>query len=415
MQHASKTTLPATGPGHRTAGVDWARDDHAVAIVDAGGQVVERFTVAHTAAGIRDLVRRLAKNGAHEVAIERPDGPVVEGLLEAGLTVVVISPNQLKNLRSRYGSAGNKDDRFDAFVLADTLRTDRARLRPLVPDSPATVALRAACRARKDLVAHRIALANQLRAHLQRTFPGAVGLFADIDSPISLRSSPASTARSAPTGSPPGAWPPGWPASATAAGSLQRPCRHGSRPRPGAPPAPRVPPRSTSPAPSWPPWAPWSSRSSSSPSRSTSSSPSTPTPTSSPAWPAPAPCAPPPAGRDRRLPRPLPDPRIAGLPGWRRAQHSPVRQVPCGRLPLGCRQAAPRRHLRLRRRLHPRQPLGCRPLPPRHRPWPRPPPCRPHPRPRLAVRDLALLAERNALRPGSAPRPSGAPPAGGLT
>ena len=187
MQHASKTTLPATGPGHRTAGVDWARDDHAVAVVDAGGQVVERFTVAHTAAGLRDLVRRLAKLGADEVAIERPDGPVVDALLEAGLTVVVISPNQLKNLRSRYGSAGNKDDRFDAFVLADTLRTDRARLRPLVPDSPATVALRAACRARKDLVAHRIALANQLRAHLQRTFPGAVGLFAEIDSPISLR------------------------------------------------------------------------------------------------------------------------------------------------------------------------------------------------------------------------------------
>ena len=149
--------------------------------------MVERFTVAHTAAGLRDLVRRLAKLGTDEVAIERPDGPVVDALLEAGLTVVVISPNQLKHLRSRYGSAGNKDDRFDAFVLADTLRTDRARLRPLIPDSPATVALRAACRARKDLVGHRIALANQLRAHLQRAFPGAVGLFHDIDSPISLR------------------------------------------------------------------------------------------------------------------------------------------------------------------------------------------------------------------------------------
>ena len=166
MQHASKNTLPAAGPGHRTAGVDWARDDHAVAIVDTSGQVVERFSVAHTAAGIRDLVRRLAKLGANQVAIERPDGPVVDAFFEAGLTVVVISPNQLKPLRSRYGSAGNKDDRFDAFVLADTLRTDRARLRPLVPDSPATVALRTACRARKDLVAHRIALANQLRAHL---------------------------------------------------------------------------------------------------------------------------------------------------------------------------------------------------------------------------------------------------------
>src|SRR5579875_1766851 len=139
------------------------------------------------AGGLRDLVRRLAKTGANEVAIERPDGPVVEALLEAGLTVVVISPNQLKHLRSRYGSAGNKDDRFDAFVLADTLRTDRVRLRPLVPDSPAAVALRATCRARKDLVAHRVALANQLRAHLQRAFPGAVGLFSEIDSPISLR------------------------------------------------------------------------------------------------------------------------------------------------------------------------------------------------------------------------------------
>ena len=186
MQQAPKN-LPSAGPGHRMAGVDWARDDHAVAVVDASGQVVERFTVAHTAIGLRDLVRQLAKAGANEVAIERPDGPVVEALLEAGLTVVVISPNQLKNLRSRYGSAGNKDDRFDAFVLADTLRTDRARLRPLVPDSPATVALRAACRARKDLVAHRVALANQLRAPLQRAFPGAVGLFFEIDSPISLR------------------------------------------------------------------------------------------------------------------------------------------------------------------------------------------------------------------------------------
>jgi transposase len=112
---------------------------------------------------------------------------VVDTLLAAGLTVVVISPNQLKNLRGRYGSAGNKDDRFDAYVLADTLRTDRARLRPLTPDSPTTIALRAACRARKDLVAHRVALANQLRAHLQRVFPGAVGLFAELDSPISPR------------------------------------------------------------------------------------------------------------------------------------------------------------------------------------------------------------------------------------
>jgi transposase len=132
-------------------------------------------------------VRRLHRAGVGEIAIERGDGQVVDALLGAGLTVVVISPNQVHSLRGRYGSAGNKDDRFDAFVLADTLRTDRARLRPLIPDTPATVMLRSAVRARKDLLAHRVGLANQLRAHLEFFHPGPVGLFADLDGVTSLR------------------------------------------------------------------------------------------------------------------------------------------------------------------------------------------------------------------------------------
>ena len=186
MQYAPPTlaTQPANG---LTCGIDWARDDHAIAIVDGLGHQLYRGTVEHSAAGLRELVAVLARTGATEVAIERPDGPVVDTLLDAGVTVVVISPNQLKNLRSRYGSAGNKDDRFDAFVLADTLRTDRARLRPLVPDTPATTSLRATCRARRDLIAHRVAVANQLREHLKRVFPGALGLFEDLDSMISLK------------------------------------------------------------------------------------------------------------------------------------------------------------------------------------------------------------------------------------
>jgi transposase len=186
MESAPQVLEPTPRNGV-TAGLDWALEDHAVAVVDASGRVVQQFNVAHTAAGLRELLRRLNRVGAVEVAIERPDGPVVTALLEAGLTVVVIPPNQLTNLRGRYGSAGNKDDRFDAYVLADTLRTDRHRLRPLIPDTPATVALRSACRARKDLVGHRVALANQLRAHLQTALPGVVGLFHELDSAISLR------------------------------------------------------------------------------------------------------------------------------------------------------------------------------------------------------------------------------------
>jgi len=132
------------------------------------------------------MVRRLLKAGVDEVGIERADGPVVDALLQAELSVLVITPGQLKNLRSRYGSAGNKDDRFDAYVLADVVRTDRARLRPLFRDSVATAAMRTTVRARRDLVEHRVAATNQLRAHLQLVFPAATGLFAAIDSAISL-------------------------------------------------------------------------------------------------------------------------------------------------------------------------------------------------------------------------------------
>jgi transposase len=183
---SASNTLPDQPLNDVTAGIDWARDDHAVCIVDGRGREVARTMVEHTAAGLRELIGFLARHGVDEVAIERPDGPVIDTLLSHELTVVVISPNQVKNLRGRYGSAGNKDDRFDAFVLADTLRTDRARLRRLESDTPATVALRRACRARKDLVSHRVAVTNQLRAHLRNVFPGAVGLFAELDSPISL-------------------------------------------------------------------------------------------------------------------------------------------------------------------------------------------------------------------------------------
>jgi transposase len=169
-----------------TAGVDWAAADHVACVVDAAGKVTSRISIAHDRAGIRKLVSGLRAAGAAEVAIERGEGILVDALLAAGLTVVVITSRQVKNLRSRYGSAGAKDDRFDAFVLADVLRTDRARLRPLITDSPATLALRSAVRARRDLVGHRIAACNQLRAHLSSSFPAGTRLFGDLDSQLSL-------------------------------------------------------------------------------------------------------------------------------------------------------------------------------------------------------------------------------------
>lgn len=107
-----------------------------VAIVNTAGTATDRFTVPASAAGLRELVRRLRRAHVGEVAIERSDGQVVDALFAASVTVVVIPPGQVANLRGRYRSAGNKDDRFDAYVLADTLGTDRARAAPAGPRHP---------------------------------------------------------------------------------------------------------------------------------------------------------------------------------------------------------------------------------------------------------------------------------------
>jgi transposase len=171
----------------RYAGVDWSWSEHAVCVVDQTGTAIERVAVAHSAAGLGKLVTLLHRHQVVGVAIERGDGPVVQALLDAGLTVFVVASRQVTALRSRYGTAGNKDDRFDAYLLADVLRTDRHRLQPLTTDSPATLGLRMLIRARHDLVVARVAAHNQLRAHLLTAFPGAVGPCHRLHSKISLR------------------------------------------------------------------------------------------------------------------------------------------------------------------------------------------------------------------------------------
>lgn len=136
-------------------------------LVSDQGQVVDRFEVTHDRKALGALVVRCQRAGVIKMAIERGDGPVVQVLLEAGYTVFLIPSQQIKGLRTRYGSSGNKDDRLDAYGLADTLRTDGHRWRPLRDDGAATKPLRALCRSRKDLVEIRVQVLNQLRSKLE--------------------------------------------------------------------------------------------------------------------------------------------------------------------------------------------------------------------------------------------------------
>jgi transposase len=169
-----------------TAGIDLASEEHRLVVVDAEGGELEQRRVSHSEDGVEALIRRLLGLQVARVAIEQPNGLVVDRLLDAGIAVVAVHPNQLAAARDRYRTGGGKSDGLDAYVLAELARTDMHRLRLLEPDSDETKALRALTRIREDLVEQRVALANLLRAQLDACWPGARRVFAEIDSPIAL-------------------------------------------------------------------------------------------------------------------------------------------------------------------------------------------------------------------------------------
>ena len=171
------------------AGIDWAADTHAICVLDDAGRTLSTFTIAHTADGFDQLTARLCRLGspaALPVAIERPDGRLVDHLLEAGHPVVAVSPNAIKAWRDAQVLSGAKSDAADAHVIAEYLRLRHHRLRVLAPPSAHTRALRAVVRTRTDLVDQRVAATNQLAACLDAFWPGAKTVFADLESEIAL-------------------------------------------------------------------------------------------------------------------------------------------------------------------------------------------------------------------------------------
>ncbi len=168
------------------AGVDWASAKHDVHVSDPAGTVLLAATFAHNEQGLKSMCRQLLALDVDLIAVERPDGMLVDRLLEAGLRVLALHAKQVAAARDRFRVSGGKSDRFDAFVLCELARTDNHRFRVLEPDSDQTKALRALTRSREDLVSTRTALSNQLRAELDRFWPGPLGLFNDLTSQISL-------------------------------------------------------------------------------------------------------------------------------------------------------------------------------------------------------------------------------------
>lgn len=157
------------------AGVDWGASEHAVCIIDADGKVLGERTFEHSGSGVAEICHWLRqKSGADAsnvtVATELPHGAVVETLLEQGFVVYAINPKQVDRFRDRFTMPGAKDDRRDAQVLADSIRTDEHRFRRLRVDDAVTIELREWSRLTQELQEERVRLANRVYSQLLRYF-----------------------------------------------------------------------------------------------------------------------------------------------------------------------------------------------------------------------------------------------------
>ena len=166
-------------------GIDWAWKEHQVVAVDNQGKQIAQFVVAHSGDGLTELKQRLEQIAEGDidrikVAIEVPHGAIVETLMDSLFAVYSINPKQLDRFRDRYSPSGAKDDRRDAFVMADSLRTDEPCFRRLELCDPLVVELREYSRMAEELPQEKGRQSNRFRQQLLRYYPQLLEVSPDL-------------------------------------------------------------------------------------------------------------------------------------------------------------------------------------------------------------------------------------------
>jgi transposase len=157
-------------------GIDWGSEKHQVCVIDRDRRRVGERVVDHDGASLAQLAAWLWTLSAGQpervaVAIEVPRGAIVEGLVDRGFPVFAINPKQLARFRDRHAMSGAKDDRRDAFVLADSVRTDQPSFHRVQLDEPQFLLLRELSRAEETLLEEFRRSANRFRDQLHRFYP----------------------------------------------------------------------------------------------------------------------------------------------------------------------------------------------------------------------------------------------------
>ena len=172
-------------------GIDWSEKWHDVCLLAKDGKVLSRRRIEGSPAGFTHLQTLIAEHAEDPaevvICIEKAQGPLVHALRAAEYVIYAVNPLSASRSRERYTLSGGKSDAADARMLADLVRTDRERQRPLAQDSDLAEAVKVLARSHKRLIWTRQQLGNQLRSALLEFYPGALEAFgSDLCGPAAL-------------------------------------------------------------------------------------------------------------------------------------------------------------------------------------------------------------------------------------
>jgi len=181
---------PVKGGQMVFVGIDWSDRFHSFCVLDADGNKLDGFEIPHGQEGFESAQARLRKHARCVedivIAIETKDSLIVDFFSEMGYVLHFLNPKQTDRFRDRHRMAHLGSDGFDAYVLADALRTDAHLFAALSPLDEQSLALRVLTRSRVNLVKRKVAVVNELKAALKRYFPLALELFDDLEQPGSM-------------------------------------------------------------------------------------------------------------------------------------------------------------------------------------------------------------------------------------
>ncbi len=179
MQRTKGTRVKSWQEITHYAGFDWAKDHHAVVVVDSQGHLVADFEFEHSLEGWQKFAEKTSAWPNLAVAIETSQGAAVDQLLQREYTLYPVHLVAAQSYRERKAPSGTKTDHLDAWGLADALRVDGHGWKALQPLDPLTQQLRLLCRDEVSLIEQRTALANQLQQALMEYYPAALAVFDD--------------------------------------------------------------------------------------------------------------------------------------------------------------------------------------------------------------------------------------------